>query len=73
MEGDIRKVSIGVDYKNSMHYIVGQNVLDGRNIHAITRDKSRDYFIWTEKDGEVILWKELNHNLPIIVEYNINF
>ena len=34
---DIRKISIGTDYKNnSMHYIVGQKVLgDSHEIHLI--------------------------------------
>jgi len=70
---DIRKISVGVDYKNSMHYIVGQNVLDGYKIHQIISDGVGGFHIWIEKDMEVSLWKYINQNLPIIVEFNINF
>ena len=61
---DIRKISIGADYKSSaMHYIAGQEVLGGNyNIHLIQKDISLDsYKIWIEKDNEIILWKELVH------------
>ena len=29
MNNYIRKISIGSDYKNAMHYIVGQQVMNG--------------------------------------------
>jgi len=28
---DVRKISIGADYKNAMHYVVGQKVLGDTN------------------------------------------
>lgn len=73
---NIRKISIGADYKSSsMHYIAGQDVLGGNYfIHLIAYDASSDsYKIWIEKDGEVLLWKEFNKNIPISIEFNINF
>jgi len=76
MKNEIRKISIGVDYKNSMHYIVGQEVLSGYyNIHAIIRnEQNMSYFIYIEsKEKEIVLWKEINTNLPIVVEFNINY
>lgn len=74
---DIRKVSIGPDYKNSsMHYIVGQKVLgDTNEIHLIKHDINANSFkiyIINEKQ-EVVLWKEFNATMPIAIEYNINF
>ena len=51
---DIRKISIGADYKSgAMHYIVGQEVLGGKyNIHLIQQDTSNDsYKIWIEKQN----------------------
>jgi hypothetical protein len=73
---DIRKISIGPDYKGSaMHYIVGQRVLgDTNEIHLIKMDavkQSIKIFIINDK-GEVVLWKEFNSTIPIAIEYNIN-
>jgi hypothetical protein len=73
---DIRKISIGADYKSgAMHYIVGQQVLGGGyTIHLIQSDSlSKSYKIWIMKDDEVLLWKEFKTTLPISLEYNINF
>tara|TARA_R110000787_G_scaffold283780_1_gene396879 strand:- start:293 stop:517 length:225 start_codon:yes stop_codon:yes gene_type:complete len=73
---DIRKVSIGSDYKSgAMHYIVGQDVLGGSySIHLIQYDKTTDsYKIWIHSKDEVLLWKEFKTTMPISLEYNINF
>ena len=73
---DIRKISIGQDYKSSsMHYIVGQEVLGGKYfIHLIQYVEQSDSFkIWIQQADEVLLWKEFNSKMPVSVEYNINF
>jgi len=73
---DIRKISIGPDYKNAMSYLQGQEVLGGSHkIHLIFFDEFKDSFkIWIENDSdEVLLWKEFNSNMPVSIEYNINF
>jgi hypothetical protein len=73
---DIRKISIGSDYKSSaMHYLIGQPVLGGSyTIHLIKHDSLNSSIkIWIEQNNEVLLWKEFNSNMPISVEYNINF
>tara|TARA_R110000822_G_scaffold47189_4_gene125422 strand:- start:5180 stop:5404 length:225 start_codon:yes stop_codon:yes gene_type:complete len=73
---DIRKVSVGADYKSgAMHYIVDQEVLGGSyKIHLIQVDKESNHVkIWVESESEVFLWKEFNSNMPISIEYNINF
>jgi hypothetical protein len=74
---DIRKISVGSDYKTSaMHYIVGQKVLgDSNEIHVIKRDDQTNsilVYIVNQKN-EVVLWKEFNSTIPISIEYNINF
>ena len=74
---DIRKISIGPDYKNNaMHYIVGQKILnDSNEIHLIKRDfdnfSIKIYII--NKKGEIVLWKEFNRTIPISIEFNIDF
>ena len=74
---EIRKISIGPDYKGgAMHYLTGQRVCgDTNEIHLIKRDtvtNSIKIFIINEKE-EVVLWKEFNHTIPVAIEYNINF
>ncbi len=73
---DIRKISIGPDYKSgAMHYIVGQYVLNGQyKIHLIKCDSETKHVkLWIEQENKVFLWKEFNSNMPISIEYNINF
>ena len=73
---DIRKISIGPDYKSgAMHYLVGQEVLNGSyRIHLIQLDRVKHSFkIWIIKNKEVVLWKEFTSPIPISIEYNINF
>ena len=73
---DIRKISVGPDYKGSaMHYIVGQRILgDSNEIHLIKFDEKKNSFkIFIINDKlEVVLWKEFNSTIPVSVEYNIN-
>jgi hypothetical protein len=74
---DIRKISVGPDYKGgAMHYIVGQKVLGESNeIHRIIRNSDTNaiqvYIINTKQ--EVVLWKEFNETIPISIEFNIDF
>ena len=73
---DIRKISIGPDYKSgAMHYIVGQKVLGESNeIHHIKRHSDTGailIYIINEKE-EVVLWKEFTFTVPISIEFNIN-
>jgi hypothetical protein len=72
---DVRKISIGADYKNAMHYVVGQKVLgDTNEIHLIRRDQSGSIRIYiVNKKGEIVLWKEFNQTIPTSIEFNIDF
>jgi hypothetical protein len=73
---DIRKISIGADYKGSaMHYIVGQDVLGSKyKIHLIKKEtETSSVKVWIERNNEIFLWKEFTHAIPISIEYNINF
>ncbi len=74
---DIRKISIGPDYKSgAMHYIVGQKILgDSYEIHCIRYDDNKDsikIYIINDKE-EVVLWKEFNSSVPTSIEFNINY
>lgn len=71
---DIRKVSIGPDYKSgAMHYLVGQSVLNGEYTIHLIRSEQDKIKIWIERMGEVVLWKSFTSTMPISIEYNINF
>ena len=73
---DIRKISVGPDYKSgAMHYIVGQKVLNNSHtIHLIKYDSEKQSFkIYIEEKDVVILWKEFTSTIPVSIEYNINF
>jgi hypothetical protein len=70
----IRKISVGPDYKNSMHYTIGQRVLgDNYSIHLISRDDNGIVSIYIESKEEVFLWKVINGNMPYILESDIDF
>ncbi len=73
---DIRKISIGPDYKSgAMHYIVGQAVLNGNyTIHLIKFvEESDSILIYIQNNDEILLWKEFTSMMPVSIEYNINF
>jgi hypothetical protein len=74
---DIRKISIGPDYKSgAMHYLVGQKILgDSNEIHHIKRQlETGNILIYIiNKKSEVVLWKEFTFTVPISIEFNIDF
>ena len=74
---DMRKIAVGPDYiGGAMHYVVGQEILKGNYaIHLIKYYEAEDSFkIWIESTHktEIVLWKQFI-NMPVSVEYNINF
>jgi len=74
---DIRKISIGPDYKSgAMHYIIGQKILgDSNEIHHIKRQlETGNVLIYIiNKKEEIVLWKEFTFAIPISIEFNIDF
>ncbi len=75
MENNIRKISIGSDYKNdAMHYAVGQQVYGGHTISAILHDSVlNSYSIFIRKGEEVMPWKTFNSNMSISIEYDLEY
>lgn len=70
----VRKVSIGPDYKNAMHFQVGQTVIKGEaEISNIILDPSTGIInIYISSKDEVHLWKSINKSMPVTIEYDIN-
>jgi len=70
----IRKIAVGTDYKNAMNYVVGQSVLNGSYvIHQILSTNDGAILIYIERDKEVLVWKKFTHNMPVSIEFNIDF
>lgn len=66
----IRKISIGPDYKQAMHFTVGQQFRD-LTIHTISSE-AEGYFIYVQdEEGAVMVWKFISRSYPSIVEYDI--
>jgi len=72
---NIRKISIGSDYKNdAMHYSIGQQVYGGHEISHILFDSSdNSYNIYIKKNNEVLPWKKFNSNMAISIEYDLEY
>ncbi len=73
MNSNIRKISIGRDYKdNAMHYSIGQEVYGGHIICDIIEEENK-YLIYIKKKDEVLPWKDFNKNMAITVEFNLEY
>ena len=75
MSSVIRKISIGVDYKNeAMHYSVGQQVYGGHEIaYILVNEEDSSYNVYIRKKDEVMPWKKFNHNMAVSVEYDLEY
>jgi hypothetical protein len=75
MTNNIRKISIGSDYKNdAMHYAIGQQVYGGHIIsHILFEETDNSYNIFIKKEGEVLPWKKFNSHMAISVEYDLEY
>jgi len=75
MQSNIRKISIGSDYKNdAMHYSVGQQVYGGHEIaYIVFYKQDTSYNIYIKKNAEVMPWKKFNSNMAISVEYDLEY
>ena len=72
----IRRLSVGPDYKDAMHYQVGKYVAGGRLlIDNIVQTDEGGYDIYVSKEGsdEIFKWKHVNQYVPAKIENNIDF
>lgn len=78
MQNKIRKVSIGPDYKDAMHFTVGQSVLrDSHTIHSVRVGRANEVqsqvIVYVKNDSdEAFAWKTFV-GMPFSVEYDIEF
>jgi len=74
MDSVIRKISIGIDYKNeAMHYSVGQQVYGGHEISHIIEDENGWWRIYIKKGDMLMPWKGFNKNMAIAIENDLEY
>ena len=70
---EIRKISIGKDYKNdAMHYSVGQEVYGGHTIVNILEEETK-YSVYIQKGDMLMPWKDFNKNMAVSIEYDLKW
>ena len=74
----IRKISIGNDLLNAMHFQVGKQAMGGTAVISDiikNSEGSYDIYVQREEDGipEVIMWKNIGHTVAVSIEYNLEF
>ena len=74
---DIRKISVGPDYKSgAMHYIVGQEILNGKYfIHLIQQDSGTQAIkIWIQRKKSISnKSKKFSHRMGKIIRFLVMF
>lgn len=73
MENQIRKISIGKDYKDAMHYSVSQEVYGGHKIQNIIKNEDGSVDVFIVKDFELKRWKNFNVNVAVTIEYDLQY
>ena len=70
----IRKISVGPDYKEAMHFSIGQPAIrKTHTIMSINKVDNNSYDIWITNDSEeTYIWKSIE-GLPVVIEYNIEY
>lgn len=70
----IRKVQIGVDLLNCMHFTVGQAVIGKTHVIESIVRKEDGLYIYVENDKkEIVKWKRFNNSVPITEEFSLEF
>jgi len=74
METVIRKISIGIDYKNeAMHYSVGQQVWGGHEIACILKQIDKSCVVYIKNGDEIKPWKEFYPTMAIALEFDLEY
>lgn len=74
METVIRKISIGIDYKNeAMHYSIGQQVWGGHEIACILKQTDKSCVVYIKSGDEIKPWKEFYPTMAIALEFDLEY
>lgn len=70
----IRKISVGVDPLKAMHYQVGSSIMNDSHVIQYIELSDSGYQIWIRNGAnEVVVWKTISLNMPVIIEHNLEF
>lgn len=70
----IRKISIGTDPMNAMHFQVGSFVMKGSHTIQYIERTTEGYDIWiSNQANETYKWKTVNLFMPVTIEHNLDF
>jgi hypothetical protein len=70
----IRKISVGVDPLKAMHFQVGSSIMNGSHDIQYIELTDFGYQIWIRNGAnEVLVWKTISLNMPVIIEHNLEF
>lgn len=76
LRGDIRSIAVGPSFKEAMHFKIGQKLVRGnQTIERIKKNEdtgSIELYVRNDKN-EVTLYKEYTKDVPVSIEYNIDF
>lgn len=74
----IRKIIIGLNPKDAMAYVIGMRAGTGeidsiiRDEHALYKHGRTIYRIYIKTDEGIMEWKAIE-NMPVMLEYDLNF
>lgn len=71
----IRKISIGENLRDAMHYQVGGSVMSKTKkvVDIIKRDKFFDIYVCEDDDNVKFLWKSFSEGAVSHIEYQTDF
>lgn len=69
----IRKIVLGVDYKNGMSYEIGQRAYGGHTICNIIEEEDKYVIYIKDAEGYVKEWKSPNKNTGLCLEYDLEY
>jgi hypothetical protein len=71
----IRKISIGENLRDAMHYQVGGGVMSKTKkvVDIIKRDKFFDIYVCEDDDNVKFLWKSFSEGVVSHIEYQTDF
>lgn len=67
----IRKISVGSDLKDAIHYFIGSKGAKGI-VKDIIYDGDLWFSVYIIEENVIQLWKSINKNMVIAIEYEIN-
>lgn len=68
----IRKISVGSNMSDSMNFVVGNKAFGDFKVYEIV-ERNDGFYIYIQDYIGIKLWKKIQLNCQITVEYNLNF